>query len=487
MDGGLGRVVGRGARGARRGVASTPQPTTAAAGGGAAEPARESVVRTKIAGVSHYQEAVARLAVGDVLDVVPEPLNPFDPQALSLRRDGEVVGYLSRDFVAELAGRGLTHVVVDSMGRPPGAGADGGLLPIGVHVVANVAGEFHTRATSSTLTSASGGGASLPSAGPRSYGPPTPELLARREAESLAAMRRVGLRPSAPRVPIVPDGEEQGSLKWHEKRKDRLTASALTDVLQFFSRSDPIQFRGAYAEEAAVFPDKELLGRLQTPLGLAWARRVGIAEPFRGNAATRHGSTREKDALKAYKGVTANKVVSESFTVYWDPKDPATNWLGASPDGLILRDGCRSEFQEWMLGDGLIEIKCPISGIKDVVPSYYVPQMQMQMEVLDKEWVDFVQFVPAESSPTRRAEMSVHRINREPELWADMMELLYDFQFNRVLPAKEAGPTLAEKLIYAPAGPHPLAAQIKRQCDMIARNAECFMAKQEPGFRVDVP
>lgn len=84
--------------------------------------------------------------------------------------------------------------------------------------------------------------------------------------------------------------------------------------------------------------------------------------------------------------------------------------VGASPDGLVG-------------GDGLIEIKCP----KDVVfvkllfeekstgtfsvDSGYMWQMQMQLLVSEREWVDYVVYNPNFAKP-----MLVQRITKDEEM-----------------------------------------------------------------------
>ncbi|HEX6713027.1 MAG TPA: HIRAN domain-containing protein [Thermoleophilaceae bacterium] len=60
----------------------------------------------RVVGTSHYQDALLELSgrQGDeeirlekVAVFVPEPDNPHDPDAIAVRIDGRLVGYLSRD------------------------------------------------------------------------------------------------------------------------------------------------------------------------------------------------------------------------------------------------------------------------------------------------------------------------------------------------------------------------------------------------------
>ena len=60
----------------------------------------------RVVGTSHYQEALARLSgrradeevrVQKIAVLVPEPENPYDPDAIAIQIEGALVGYLSRD------------------------------------------------------------------------------------------------------------------------------------------------------------------------------------------------------------------------------------------------------------------------------------------------------------------------------------------------------------------------------------------------------
>jgi predicted phage-related endonuclease len=65
---------------------------------------------------------------------------------------------------------------------------------------------------------------------------------------------------------------------------------------------------------------------------------------------------------------------------------PSIEMAGASPDGIV--------------GDGLIEIKCPTPGnhvealLSGKAPTKYIPQMQWQMACTGAKWCDFVSYCP---------------------------------------------------------------------------------------------
>ena len=48
-------------------------------------------------------------------------------------------------------------------------------------------------------------------------------------------------------------------------------------------------------------------------------------------------------------------------------------WLGATPDGTIGEDG-------------LLEIKCPMHRTHEHLPAHYMPQVQGQLEIMDRAW-----------------------------------------------------------------------------------------------------
>lgn len=110
-----------------------------------------------------------------------------------------------------------------------------------------------------------------------------------------------------------------------------------------------------------------------------------IAEAVTGNRpeqittpAIERGIALESEAIEWYTLLT-DRTVEE--TGFW--RHPEID-CGASPDGLV--------------GEGLLEVKCPINSTqvatlrKKTVPSQYVPQIQGQMWVLNKPWVDFLSY-----------------------------------------------------------------------------------------------
>lgn len=57
-----------------------------------------------IAGVQHHQlrDVIDDLSEGDFLDLVPEPTNKFDPNAVRIEHEGTMCGYVPRKFSSEV-------------------------------------------------------------------------------------------------------------------------------------------------------------------------------------------------------------------------------------------------------------------------------------------------------------------------------------------------------------------------------------------------
>ena len=92
------------------------------------------------------------------------------------------------------------------------------------------------------------------------------------------------------------------------------------------------------------------------------------------------GKEREQEAREYYEQLNGVNVQEIGFC-------ELNGDVGASPDGLID-------------SDGLIEIKCSLATthieniLNDKVPSVYIPQIQGQMWVIDRQWCDFVSYNP---------------------------------------------------------------------------------------------
>jgi putative phage-type endonuclease len=181
---------------------------------------------------------------------------------------------------------------------------------------------------------------------------------------------------------------EQRSQEWLDLREQMITAS---DVASAIGESK--------YESIDEFVKKKVLGT-------KWA----------GNAATAHGTALEPTVRELYDKRTGRKSHEIGLVRHRDYP-----WLGASPDG-VTEDGL------------LIEIKCPLSRkIKNEVPPYYLPQVQLQLEVTDLEECDFIQYKPGPPE-----EYVVIRVKRDREWFAKNLPAMR-LAWDRVVKGREVG------------------------------------------------
>ncbi|XP_057788217.1 uncharacterized protein LOC131005325 [Salvia miltiorrhiza] len=202
--------------------------------------------------------------------------------------------------------------------------------------------------------------------------------------------------------PVLQSSDLQQWFKnWQHLRKDKLTASTFALAIGLWPR-----------------------GRTRL-----WLEKLGTIEPFSGNLATTWSNIKEKEALERYQWITGNKIWYPEFQVYGE-KNPADNWLAASPDGAI------DSYIYGLPSRGVLEIKCPFFGGDRSraepwkrVPLHYIPQAQGLMEILDRDWLDMYVWTVKGSS--------LFRIYRNVEYWDILKIALSDFWWKHVQPAKE--------------------------------------------------
>ncbi len=162
----------------------------------------------------------------------------------------------------------------------------------------------------------------------------------------------------------------QGTPAWFKARQGKLTASR-------------------FGAAAGICPYASRARALREVLGV---------DKFEGNAACTWGTQNERNAVKDYMVRTGNVVRSSGLHTH-----PHHDWLAGSPDGLV--------------GDeGMIEVKCPFyNKVPHVrIPPTYYCQMNGLMEILDREWCDFVSWTPTE--------MKVYRVYRDPALFSFLVD-----------------------------------------------------------------
>lgn len=185
---------------------------------------------------------------------------------------------------------------------------------------------------------------------------------------------------------------QQGTEEWHQLRLGKVTASRVADILAK-TKSGASASRGNYLIE------------------LALQRVTKTIEESYSNSAMEWGVATEPQARVAYEVSTGNFVDQIAFVNH-----PTIEGFGCSPDGLV--------------GEGLIEIKCPNSAthwsyIKaNEPPQKYIIQMQAQMAVTGAKWCDFVSFDPR---MPERSQLLIIRVNRDEEFIADMEKEIKQF------------------------------------------------------------
>ena len=168
-------------------------------------------------------------------------------------------------------------------------------------------------------------------------------------------------------------------------------------------------------------------GAFNTPLGL-FAKKTfpGNHEPL-FMYAINHGNAHENHALLEYERTTGKITNTFGFITHRTYK-----WLGASPDAITL---CGR----------VVEIKCPLKRkITPEIPSHYVGQIQVLMEVLDLNVLDFVQYKPNLELPWRAdgtpetLEFQITEVQRDRSWFAERLPILYEF-YSDMMNFKQTG------------------------------------------------
>ena len=155
----------------------------------------------------------------------------------------------------------------------------------------------------------------------------------------------------------------QGTEEWAKERAGCATASRFSDVM-------------------AKIKVGEAVVRSKYRMQLVTERLTGIPVVTYQNAIMLRGIETEPEARMAYEAERGVIVEEVGFV-----RHPAIPSCGASPDGLVG-------------DDGMVEVKCPESTTHltwmeaDRFPPEHVAQIQGQMAVCSRRWVDFVSYDP---------------------------------------------------------------------------------------------
>lgn len=158
---------------------------------------------------------------------------------------------------------------------------------------------------------------------------------------------------------------------WFQERMGHLTASKMACALDFLKNG------------------KESKARYDYKIQLVGERMTDVLPENFVTDAMKHGIAQEPFGRMAYEAITGQFVTDAPFI-----KHPEIEYFGASPDGLVGRDG-------------LLEIKAPTTSkhvawaLAGVVPDEHKPQMLAQIACTRRQWVDFVSFDPRMPPPHR--------------------------------------------------------------------------------------
>lgn len=67
---------------------------------------------TALSGVSFYQDNLEKLRIGDKLDIIPQPENPYDPAAKAVYHNGLQLGYIPKALAQRFNGINLKGEIV---------------------------------------------------------------------------------------------------------------------------------------------------------------------------------------------------------------------------------------------------------------------------------------------------------------------------------------------------------------------------------------
>jgi len=175
---------------------------------------------------------------------------------------------------------------------------------------------------------------------------------------------------------------EQRSEEWFAQRKNKLTSSDIDAVLgnNKYSSAEEILFK-----------------------------KNGLARPFTGNEATRHGQKYEDEAIAKYCAMHNKKTFSFGLIPH-----PTIEFLAGSPDDITY--------------DGIVvEVKCPLRRkiIPGEIPLHYQGQLKMNMEICNLNHGVFIEYKPKEVFGEE--ELNIVHLERDPDWFSDIFPRLEHF------------------------------------------------------------
>jgi putative phage-type endonuclease len=168
----------------------------------------------------------------------------------------------------------------------------------------------------------------------------------------------------------------QHTAEWHSARTGICTASGMVKAMKKLSRKSKNGEAGDWAGDHWDYVST-----------LAWERITGQAADHYVSKPMEIGTQYEGEARVEYWMRTGTEVDETGLVLH-----PRFDYLGASPDGLVGKDG-------------LVEIKVPLFSTHvgyleaGEIPEEYQIQMQVQMLCCERKWNDFVSYCPPDIAP----------------------------------------------------------------------------------------
>jgi hypothetical protein len=210
--------------------------------------------------------------------------------------------------------------------------------------------------------------------------------------------------------------DNQGTIGWKQSKMGRVSGSTVSYCVghTHYADSTP-EDMALYISKVKEKPERPR-GKVNMELGVKY-------EPM-----ARNWYLNAEKSKISYNGVL--EVIEVGFMV---PKFDRR--IGASPDGLVLRDGKL---------EGIIEIKCPKESYRPIkeylkegnpytetyehIWKSHYDQMQMEMAVINVEWCDYIVFCPTENF------IFVERVYRNRNYWNDLYGKIKIFITERLQP-----------------------------------------------------
>lgn len=207
-------------------------------------------------------------------------------------------------------------------------------------------------------------------------------------------MEEDDIHPQVKKLLEIPQ-YEQRSEEWFAQRRDKLTSSDVDTVLGYnkYSKPNDVLFK-----------------------------KCGVAKPFEGNDATRHGQKYEDEAIEHYCKLHNKKTKSFGLLPH-----PTIDWLGGSPDDITY--------------DGIvIEVKCPLYRkiVPGTIPKHYLAQVKMNMEICDLDKAVFIEYRPAHMTSDKKMILNIVHVDRDKKWFEEVFPELETF-WNDVLHYRENG------------------------------------------------